>query len=162
VTVVERFLSHVDTSGGPTACHPWTGGRDEDGYGLFSPTPRTTTRASRFALSLKLGRELGTDEETRHTCDNPPCCNQTHLVEGTHQQNVADREARGRTSRGERHYAARLTAEQVEQIRRLAAPGNFSELGRRFGVSGRHVSNIASGKRWSRMPVDRRSAEARS
>lgn len=31
-----------------------------------------------------------------HTCDNPPCCNPSHLVLGTQAENLADMRAKGR------------------------------------------------------------------
>src|ERR1035437_6125251 len=80
---VEVFWSKVDRLGGPDACWPWMGARDQDGYGLFRPpkaTRRPTQRAHRFALELKLGRPLAPGMQARHAvCDNPPCCNPAHL-----------------------------------------------------------------------------------
>lgn len=48
-----------------------------------------------------------------HRCDNPPCCNPSHLFLGTAQDNVADRERKGRTFRGARVNARLLTARLV-------------------------------------------------
>ena len=98
---IALFLSKIDRSAGPDACHPWTGCRDRDGYGWFGGRHRHTNI---IALELKLGRRLSIDMCSLHTCDNPPCCNEAHLYEGTKKQNRADAVARGRVPRGDNHY----------------------------------------------------------
>lgn len=42
-----------------------------------------------------------------HRCDNPPCCNPDHLFLGTLADNAADRDAKGRTAKGDRSGARR-------------------------------------------------------
>jgi hypothetical protein len=89
-----------------------------------------------------------------HRCDNPPCCNPAHLFLGTHTENVHDMLAKGRTNppRGERHHGAKLTAEQVREIRtRRAAGETLVDLGREFGVGGARLSVIVNhpDKAWS-------------
>jgi hypothetical protein len=98
----ERFDSRVDRTGGPGSCHPWTATLDDDGYGRISIGNRDL-RAHRVELERKLGRPISPGLEALHTCDAPSCCNPAHLYEGSQTQNMADREARGRTARGERH-----------------------------------------------------------
>lgn len=150
---IERFWSKVDRSGGPSACHPWTAGRAEDGYGRFSDRGSHNVLANRVALSLHLGHEpVGL---ALHTCDNPPCCNPAHLYDGTHAQNMADARARGRR-RGSRNGNARLTAAQVAEIRVAACAGRYKrglnvqrELALRFGITQGMVSKIARGENWS-------------
>jgi len=104
------------------------------------------------ALQVKLGRRLEPGEFSLHDCDNPPCCNQEHLHPGTKRDNSAEAVARGRTLRGERHPAARITDAQAEEIRREVACGKrgvYSAIARRLGISSRAVSYIALGKRRS-------------
>lgn len=90
----ERFWRYVDRSGGPTACWPWTGGRNRDGYGSFSIASRYVG-AHRYAVTLA-GAVLGAGDEVCHRCDNPPCCNPSHLFVGTHADNCRDTAAKGR------------------------------------------------------------------
>jgi hypothetical protein len=144
-----RFERNVDRSGGPDACHPWTGGTQDAGYGVFHPTKRTTVRAHRFALELHLGRPLL--GWALHACDNPPCCNVApgHLYEGDHARNVADAVERGRHKVGERDPGAKLTPDTVREIRRRIADGESTTVvAALFGVAKSNVSMIANGRRW--------------
>lgn len=85
----------------------------------------------------------------RHTCDTPPCVQPLDLLTGTHPDNMQDRSERGRQMRGESHYAAQLTTEDVLRIRELAARGeNQHAIGAAFGVSNSTVSAIARRINW--------------
>lgn len=95
LTDYERFMSRVDTSGGPDACHPWIGSRADHGYGWFATGGRTV-RAHRWLLGYLRGNPLCPDEAACHRCDNPPCCNERHLYVGTRSANMRDRDDRGR------------------------------------------------------------------
>lgn len=67
---------------------------------------------------------------------------------------------------GERHHRAKLTREQVEEIRRRYTPtrGARQALAREFGVTAEYVSVLVRGQAWQHLPADptaRRSATAR-
>ena len=53
----------------------------------------------------------------RHTCDNPRCINPMHLLEGTHQDNMADKVHRGRSAKGVENGNSKLTPEDIIKIR---------------------------------------------
>jgi hypothetical protein len=91
-----RFWSHVDRSGGPDACWPWTASRDAKGYGWFF-LERRNLHAPRALLALQLGFIPPPSILACHTCDNPPCVNPAHIYAGDAQTNVDDMHARGRT-----------------------------------------------------------------
>lgn len=95
LSAFERFMRNVDDSGGPDACHPWTGRTNDWGYGVFDVGDRSHL-AHRWLLGHVRGRPLGSGEETRHRCDNPPCCNPAHLQDGDRMDNVRDMTERGR------------------------------------------------------------------
>jgi hypothetical protein len=89
------LASKIDASGGPAACHPWTGARSKGGYGKFRRDGQYW-RVTRWIMMRRLARSLGPSESVCHTCDNPPCCNPAHLYVGTQASNVDDMNARGR------------------------------------------------------------------
>lgn len=97
------------------------------------------------------GGVLAAGEVVRHTCDTPLCVEPSHLLAGTHGDNVADKVKRGRQQRGESHPAARLTEAQVAEIRRRHADGEQQQiLAREFAVSKTQLSRIVRGTRWTR------------
>jgi hypothetical protein len=66
----------------------------------------------------------------------------------SHAANMAHASRIGLMPRGERHYSAKLTDEQVEQIRAARAAGEPGvSVAARFGVSGSTVSQIVHGAR---------------
>lgn len=85
----------------------------------------------------------------RHKCDNPRCINPEHLEIGTQLENVQDSVQRGRAKRspGANNGRAKLTSEQVLQIKR--APGTGPQLAAQYGVSATVIYQIKSGKLWA-------------
>ncbi len=91
------------------------------------------------------------DLRVLHSCDNPPCCNPAHLRLGTDGDNVREKFAKGRggvgethwtkhkperIARGENQHSAKMTADQVREIRRRADAGEGGKaLGKEFGIS---------------------------
>lgn len=151
-SVIRRFWSKVAKTDDPDACWLWLGGVDKDGYGVFGLSSKVkTVRANRFAYEIVHGL-LG-DLQALHSCDNPPCCNPRHLHAGTHDQNHAEKAARGRSPvpwlkkhpelalRGEAHPNTKVTDAQVDEIRRCYVPRRTPLVffARKFGTS---VSNV--------------------
>ena len=98
--LAEAFWLKVDKSAGPDGCWLYTGFRKWDGYGWLArkfpgdAKPRYLT-AHRYSWMLTHG-EPPKGIQVLHRCDNPPCCNPSHLWLGTHQDNHADKSAKGR------------------------------------------------------------------
>jgi hypothetical protein len=138
--------------GGPKECWEWQGSRKRLGYGSFSYNGKAGQYPHRAVLSLKLGRPLRPDEETRHRCDNPPCCNPDHLVEGSRSDNMRDAVLRGRSNpippfkRGEAHYTAKLTEDIVREIR--ASAETEHALARRYGVGPQAIHKVRKRRTW--------------
>lgn len=83
----------------------------------------------------------------RHTCDNPPCFNPRHLVEGTVLDNSRDMVARGRAPSA----ARKLTANEVLAIRASVGGGYFNgtkALAAKFGITESGVYAIIKRRSW--------------
>ena len=115
-------------------------------------------RAHRIALRIKLGRPL--NHHALHECDNPICVSYDHLYEGKHEDNMKDRDDRGRTARGTRngqngtkHFSTKLTEDRVKIIRRLYSLGGVTQeaLAKRFQTSPTRVRAIIKGQSWKQV-----------
>lgn len=194
----ERFWSHVHKTEG---CWLWTASTGGGGYGQVIMGGRMW-RAHRWSYTTLVG-EIPAGLCVLHACDSAyavqdhtyrRCVNPAHLWLGTHQDNIADREAKGRTARGERsgpytrperiargdrngsrrhperrprgatHDAhlhpesrqgerngrARLTQEQIADIRSRHARGEHrGALAHIFGVSSSTIGDIVGGRTWA-------------
>lgn len=107
------FAAKVDSSGGPSACWPWLGGRSK-GYGVSRVKMNGRWRgcgAHQVANYLATGRwERGAARRcVRHLCHNRLCCNPAHLLAGTPADNSHD------------SYLARFGVDLVAEREALAA-----------------------------------------
>lgn len=152
-SVQERFLAFLPTDRNEDECWLWMGARDKDGYGWISINGKNV-HAHRLSYELSYG-PITVGLLIRHECDNPPCVNPRHLLEGTHFDNVQDSVRRGRHKsyftmhRGKDHprMSAKLTEDQVRLIRNEINVG-CREFGRIFSVSHQTISDIRNGKKW--------------
>lgn len=86
-------------------------------------------------------------QECRHLNGNredPRLCN---LAWGLPIENTYDRIKHGTMPRGIKHHKAKLTEDQIRQIRK--ATGTHRSIGAKFGISTSLVSTIKSGKSWA-------------
>lgn len=90
---VQRFNAKVQKSDG---CWTWSGAVKckERPYGQFSVGKRKV-KAHRAAWMLANG-PIPSALHVLHRCDNPRCVNPSHLFLGTHQDNMADMNEKGR------------------------------------------------------------------
>lgn len=110
-------------------------------------------KAHRFSWELHNG-PIPAGLSVCHRCDNPPCVNPAHLFLGTHAENMADRNAKGRQARGDRSPVSKLTTDDVREIKRaIANRENQTALARRFGVSHVQISHIRHGKTWAHVSI---------
>lgn len=89
-----KFLSHLKRM--PNGCLEWQLFCDSNGYGWVRRRGirNSYIYAHRYAWFLEYGK--WPEPQALHHCDNPPCCDITHLYEGTQQNNIEDMIARGR------------------------------------------------------------------
>lgn len=150
--VLQRFWSKVEKRS-ETECWPWTAGKDKRGRGMFQMGGRNRI-ASRVALELS-GVTVPADRAVCHHCDNPTCCNPSHLFIGTQADNMADAAQKKRMEgqKGEKHNAAKLTDEIVLECRRRYAAGGImaKDLAKEFGVSGTSMQKAINGENWKHL-----------
>lgn len=121
------------------------------GYGLLKFRGKST-RATHVALILA-GFPRPEGLLARHLCNVPLCVNPNHLRWGTPKENMDDRVAAGTNCVGEAHPAARLTANDVRQIRARLATGEYHRvIAEDFPVSVGMISRIAAGRAWTSVP----------
>jgi hypothetical protein len=146
----EYILSRsVRTANG---CREWAGSRSSTGYGRCYLGGKETL-VHRLAYTVFFS-DPG-DLFVCHKCDNPACCEPSHLFLGTPADNSADMVAKGRSSHlahptyGERNAAAKLTSSDVIEIRRLLASGHtLSLLGPRYGVDPVTIAAVCDRRTW--------------
>lgn len=153
-----RFWSKVRV-GSADECWEWLGVRDAKGYGRFNVHNGKTWQngAARIRFASRVAFALSAHDPGElhvcHRCDNPACVNPRHLFLGTHQDNVADMNRKGRASGGSSpggsNPAARLSAEQVDAIRARLEDGERQvDIAAAFGVSQSAISKIKVGRTW--------------
>lgn len=145
----QRFWKKVNKEAG---CWIWTGFTNHKGYGIAKDEQSRTIRAHRLAFRLA-GNQIPDGMMVLHKCDNPPCCNPSHLFIGTAKDNAQDAIGKGRHVmlhlKGEMHPASKLTSEKVTEMRQLHRTGiGFYRLGKRFGVSKKSAKSVVLRKTW--------------
>lgn len=141
--VIARFRRKINQT---SSCWFWTGTTERNGYGQVYAAKDARGRNVRFyahrvAYALAYGYTPA-EYEVMHSCDVPGCVNPAHLSLGTHQQNIADREAKGR-GRKESPNIRKITAEGVREIRESNQPSAY--FARKWNVCVSHINRIRRG-----------------
>ena len=127
-------------------CWLWTDKPDTYGYGQFCLNGKKP-RAHRVSYELFEGK-IPDGLIVRHTCHRPLCVNPAHLIVGTQQDNMDDRQRAGRQAKGETNGRAKLPDSAVREIRDLAGRFTQREIGEMYGVSQQQISLIINNKTW--------------
>lgn len=154
--IIEDFWARVDRKS-PAECWEWQGGKNghgKDSYGVFWARG-TRYKAHRFTFEVSC-RKLMRGELACHHCDNPSCCNPSHIYAGTHRDNARDCIERGRRNmeRGSDRYNARLNEEKVREIRQLYQKRKVGGMGidrlsEIYGVGRTMIYAIIKRRRWA-------------
>ena len=153
--VNERFWQKVSKRD-EKLCWEWNAALMQ-GYGWFcfnkQEGPKFAHRVSAFFAGLI--SNINSELHVLHECDNPKCCNPSHLFVGTNLDNVADRVSKGRTKaivqNGEANGMSKLESKEVEAIKKLYKSGTLSQskLAKMFNVRQPHISRIVNETRRS-------------
>lgn len=144
-TLPDRFWNKVQKAS-DDSCWIWLAGKDQDGYGMYSHNKKTI-RAHRLLASVVYG-EIKSGFVVMHSCDNPSCCNPRHLSIGSVQENVSDRDKKGRRDppKGESHKSSKITALQAQEIR--SSTLTERELAKKYAIGKTQVGAIRRGLYW--------------
>jgi HNH endonuclease/CENP-B-like protein len=155
---IERFWAKVTIA---DSCWLWTGATTPFGYGVLSTGTWMYARryqqilAHRASWILHYG-PVPIGLQVLHHCDNPPCCRPDHLWIGTQKENMHDMIKKGRhftqglpQNRAGENPQAKLTGQQVAQIRRLRGTHSERAIAKMFGIHRSTVNRITANKRWS-------------
>ena len=117
-------------------CLEWPFILDRNGYGRISIEGKSHG-VHRLICGILAGRDLRTNEDAMHACDNPPCCNPRHLSIGSRADNLEDARRKGRLSRKHRSPLATYSDEDVLTLRVMYASrtGNIKTLARKCGIT---------------------------
>lgn len=163
-------------------CWDWTGPFLKTGYGAIAFGRKVRKRAHVVSYEWHYG-PVPTGLMVLHHCDRKQCVRPTHLHADTRRKNTDEAIERGRFASGDRNgsrthperrprgdahwsrripertvrgshvHGARLTDDDVREIRRLAAEGIMQKtLAEMFGVSRPNISAIAARRSWKHLP----------
>ena len=171
-----RFWSKVQES--ESGCWEWTGCKTgfKAQYGSFTPFGTKAGYAHRFSYEYHFGA-IPEGMFVCHSCDNPGCVRPDHLFLGTPKDNTQDAKAKGRLStgvsshnfqratvkvmsewyeptdiktRGEGNGLAKLTEQDVREIRKLASDKvmTLTDMAKHYGTCRSNIRQIITGKTW--------------
>ena len=134
-----------------TGCWIWIGKSSNlFGYGSFTDKKSKLQYAHRASWIIHYG-EIPKGMCVCHKCDIASCVNPQHLFLGTHKDNMQDmfkknRRANTYKAPGEKNAAAKITADNVAEIRNGEESGAF--YARKYGVSPTQIMRIRKKISW--------------
>jgi hypothetical protein len=126
-------------------CLFWPYAKYRGGYAQFE----RHQSVCRYLCEFSHGPPPTREHQAAHSCGKAGCVNKRHLSWKTRLENEADKLVHGTHLRGERQNGAKLTEENVRQIRRLKGTMFQGEIAAKFGVNYITVNDIFHGRTWA-------------
>jgi hypothetical protein len=133
-------------------CWPWTGCID-NGYGTVS-IRKQRIGTHRLAWELHNGHPMPKELFAAHYCHFRACCNPTHIHPADHLGNMQDTVRDLKHVFGERHYAHKLTANDVLNIFVLRRAGRTTQsIADEYHVTHAAITFIFSRRTWKQLDI---------
>lgn len=129
-----------------TGCWEWTGRLNNNGYGIIS-VGKGAVLMHRASWEVFCG-DIPDHLYVLHKCDNRKCINPNHLFLGSLLDNNRDARQKMRTFTDGRHFNARLTVDEVLEIKNMPSVSS-DDLASLYSVSRATINAIRSGRNWS-------------
>lgn len=146
-TLAEQFAWYRPGKPSADECWDWEGSTDAGGYGQIG-RDGTMLKAHRVSYELHVG-PIPEGAWLLHSCDRPICVNPNHLRSGNARDNTNDALSRDRIRKGEQHGQAKLTEQDVREMRRKRAQGmTYLSIANQYGVGRATARNAILGVTW--------------
>lgn len=151
---IRAFWSKVDITDNSKDCWNWLGAKKPTGYGNVR-IDKKYRLAHRVAFELING-VIPDGLIVCHICDNPSCCNPSHLMLGTVKSNAIDMLIKNRqrkpetAARGVNNGNSKLHPSQVIAIRNIYSDGGITQkrLAELYGVTQPAIGSIIRNETW--------------
>jgi len=132
-------------------CQIWPFAKNDNGYARITIEGKQLL-VHRIVCEKVNGPSTKEKPLALHSCGNGHlgCASPKHLRWGDHQQNAKDAESHGIHQKGSRNNQAKLTQDQVEEIRKKSSEGiKDQELADQFSVHRVTINRIKNRKIWN-------------
>ncbi len=150
----ECLSSNIDKKSSSSECWNWIGRKNVYGYGVSTKSRQegTSILVHRRIAQISVGNELK-GMVVMHSCDNPSCCNPSHLSIGTQHDNIRDRHTKDRDNKpvGSKHPRATMNEVTAKSIKHHLSAGILSvkELALLCDVNASAIYDIKYNRSWS-------------
>ena len=145
-TCVKWLYAHATFAG--DECLPWPFSKNVHGYGKTRHFGSNMS-APRAMCILAHGEPPAQKHHAAHSCGNRICVNPKHLRWATAKENEADKVDHDTRPYGERHSMAKLTEDNVREIRKLQGKMFLREAADMYGVTLHAIHRIWQRKTWA-------------
>ena len=140
---IEKHTIRIPESG----CWVWMSTIHENGYGRVC-AGKKPFYAHRVSYEQKYG-PIPSGMMALHHCDVRCCVNPDHIFVGTQQNNMTDKVRKNRQAKGISHGNAKLTEDQVREIK--SSSETSIKLAAKFDYSASMIRAIKNGNLWKHL-----------